>query len=173
MIRRPDILTSLPPFSLPPSLSQHINSYKVGPPGPPGPQGNLIFSLQYQARSLHWEQTRDQGAPSRHVSLRYFCQAATLYESRTTWENCKQPTRLQPTPLLLLNFLLCSWSSDSINIFHSPNGLSFLCMEFVTNCLYLDILIRWLQWKTETADAGDISLLFPLSDEISFCVILT
>ena len=109
----------------------------------------------------------------RHVNLRYFCQAAKLYESRTTWENSKQPTRLQPTPLLLLNFLLCSLSSDSINIFHSPNGLSFLCMEFVTNCLYLDILIRWLQWKTETADAGDISLLFPLSVEISFCVILT
>ena len=193
-----DILTSLPPF---PSLPQHINSYKVGPPG------NLIFSLQYQTRSIHttnnpptvyfqvevslllrwnvswparimflWLQVRDcqvcgllpprqQNRPVlvitviprmlwqgllwplncelRDVSQGYFCQAATVYVCRTTWENYKQPTQNLPQPPQLSTLCVNKY-------FSSFNGLSFLCMEFVTNCLYLDILIRWLQWLEDT-----------------------
>ena len=216
-----DILTLVPPF---PSLPQHINSYKVGPPG------NLIFSLQYQTRSIHttnnpptvyflvkvslhlrwnvswparimflWLQVwdcqvcgllppRQQNRPVlvitviprmlwqgllwplncelRDVSQGYFCQAATVYVCRTTWENYKQPTQNLPPPPQLSTLEPCL----SINIFHPSMVYHF----YVWNSLQIVcILIFWSDdyngWKTQSADAGDISPLSTLGRDKLLC----
>ena len=82
----------------------------------------------------------------RHVSVSYLRETlqactstttATRHNAKLHTRTCtRSPSAVWPHfPLSLVN-----------KYFSLLNGLWFLCMEFVANCWYLDILIRWLQW---------------------------